>query len=110
MFGACANPNFHGHSYECHVTVSGDVNAETGFAVNLVLLDEILEREVKQRFDHRNINLDVPEFGEGKLMPTGENLARFIFEAVQKSLGNEAQVDAVSIAEDDTMMVRYARD
>ncbi|MBI2796262.1 MAG: 6-carboxytetrahydropterin synthase [Gemmatimonadetes bacterium] len=103
VFGACANPNFHGHTYTCDVTVTGPVDAETGMLVNLERLDRALAAEVRDRFDHRNINLDVPEFGEGRLVPTGENLARFILERVQAALGAEPRVAQVSLAEDDTL-------
>ena len=71
VFGLCARPSFHGHSYVCDVTVRGEIDPLTGMIVDLGVLDRILDVEVKQRFDHRNINVDVPEFGEGKLVPTG---------------------------------------
>jgi 6-pyruvoyltetrahydropterin/6-carboxytetrahydropterin synthase len=109
VFGACARPNYHGHSYVCDVTVSGEVHPETGFVVDLAALDSVLEREVRTRFDHSNINLDVSEFAEGKLIPSGENLARFIFERVQAGLGTVVQVDSVVVAEDQTLSARYAR-
>jgi 6-pyruvoyltetrahydropterin/6-carboxytetrahydropterin synthase len=107
-FGLCARPSFHGHSYRCDVTVTGTLDAETGFVVDLGLLDRILAEEVRDRFDHRNINLDVPEFAEGKLMPTGENLARFIADRVQDRLGQSARVVSVTVAEDDTLTVTYS--
>ena len=107
VFGACARPNYHGHSYECFVTVSGDVDPETGFVIDLAELDRILEREVRLRFDHRNINLDVPEFAEGKLIPSGENLARFVFERVQLELGERALVESVRVAEDETLSATW---
>ena len=115
VFGLCARPSFHGHSYVCDVTVSGEIDAVTGFAVDLGVLDRILAVEVRERFDHRNINVDVPEFGEGKLMPTGENLARFIFDRVQRALtasegANGARVTSVTIAEDQTLSVTYRAD
>ena len=107
-FGLCARPNYHGHSYVCDVTVAGDVDPVTGFVVDLVALDEVLAREVRTRFDHANINLDVPEFrDDGGLMPTGENLARFIAERVQQGLGNAARVVRVTVAEDATLGVTY---
>ena len=105
VFGACANPSFHGHSYVCDVTVRGEIDPTTGFAIDLGILDRILATEITARFDHRNINVDVPEFGEGGLMPTGENLARFIFERVQQRLGQGATVVAVTVAEDATLSV-----
>jgi 6-pyruvoyltetrahydropterin/6-carboxytetrahydropterin synthase len=107
-FGACAWPNFHGHSYVCDVTVGGPIDATTGFVVDLGLLDDILNRQVKQRLDHRNINLDVPEFADGKLVPTGENLARFIFERVQRELPKPAKVLRVTVGEDDSLSATYS--
>ncbi|MBA3657380.1 MAG: 6-carboxytetrahydropterin synthase [Gemmatimonadaceae bacterium] len=106
-FGACAWPNFHGHSYTCDVSVNGDIAADTGFVADLGMLDALLYREVHQRFDHRNINLDIPEFGEGKLIPSGENLARFIFEKLQAGLTPDLKLESVTIAEDDTLSATY---
>lgn len=102
-FGPCARPNFHGHSYACDVTVAGTVDPLTGFVVDLGVLDGILAREVRDRFDHRNLNLDVPEFADGKLIPSGENLAILVFGRVQEALGGAAQVVEVRVAEDGTM-------
>ena len=110
VFGACANPNYHGHSYRCDVTVTGSVDPVTGFAVDLALLDRVLATEVRSRFDHRNINLDVPEFADGKLVPTGENLARFIAERVQRGLGDNIRVLRVTVAEDDSLSATYESD
>lgn len=106
-FGLCARPNYHGHSYVCDVTVSGHVDALTGFVVDLGALDRALQTEVRERFDHRNINLDVPEFADGLLVPSGENLARFILERVQRALGSAATVISVSVAEDETLRATY---
>ena len=103
VFGACANPNYHGHTYTCDVTVSGPVDPQTGMLVDLGRLDRALAGEVRDRFDHKNVNLDVPEFAEGLLVPTGENLARFILERVQSALGAEPRVTQVTLAEDATL-------
>ena len=65
---------------------------------------------MKDRFDHRNINLDVAEFGDGKLVPTGENLARFIFERVEKDLPKPARVLRVTVGEDDSLSATYSRE
>ena len=102
-FGACARPHFHGHTYVCDVTVQGAIDGETGMVVDLGLLDRTLEREVVAKLDHRNINLDVPEFADGKLVPTGENLARFVGERVQAALGDRVVVSEVRVAEDDRL-------
>ena len=107
VFGLCARPNYHGHSYVCDVTVRAELDETTGMVVDLARLDRVLAAEVRERFDHRNINLDVPEFADGRLVPTGENLARFIFECVQRALDGAATVTSVTVAEDDSLRVTY---
>lgn len=109
VFGLCAHPNYHGHTYTCSVAVEGRIDDETGMVMDLGKLDAVLEAEVMARFDHRNINLDVPEFAEGSLVPTGENLARFIFERVQEALGT-VSVRSVRIDEDETLAAIVSRD
>ena len=112
-FGPCARSSYHGHSYVCLVTVRGPVDAETGFCVDLALLDRVLGEEVRERFDHRNINTDVPEFADGRLVPTGENLAVFIAGRVQERLdaatggAAAARVTRVEVAEDETLRVTF---
>ena len=106
-FGLCARPSYHGHTYVCDVTVRGEIDPLTGFIVDLGALDRALHREVRDRFDHRNINTDVPEFADGKLIPSGENLARFIFERVQRALGSATTVVKVAVAEDETLTAAY---
>lgn len=106
-FGLCARESFHGHSYVCEVTVAGEIDPLTGFITDLGELDAILAAEVKDRFDHRNINIDVPEFHDGKLIPSGENLARFIFDRVSARLSGNVRIDNVKIAEDRTLSATY---
>jgi 6-pyruvoyltetrahydropterin/6-carboxytetrahydropterin synthase len=106
-FGACARPNYHGHTYRCDVTVTGTLDRQTGFVVDLGLLDRVLADRVRSRFDHVNINLDVPEFADGRLLPTGENLAIFIAHEVQAGLGASARVVRVTVAEDDTLSATH---
>src|SRR5262245_18379246 len=104
VFGLCARPSFHGQSYTCGVVVTGEVDQVTGFVVDLGALDRVLEVEVRDRFDHRNINVDIPELADGKLVPTGENLARFVFDRVKAALAAEGargvRLVSVTIAED----------
>lgn len=107
VFGASANPNFHGHNYACDVTVAGDVDPYTGMIVDLGRLDVALATEVRERFDQRNINLEVAAFADGKLIPTGENLARYIFERMQHALGGATRVTRVVVREDDTLWAEY---
>lgn len=110
VFGQCAHPNYHGHTYTCDITVRGEIDPLTGFVVDLGLLDKVLDMEVRQRFDHRNINLDVPEFADGLLIPSGENLAVFICERVQASLPPSSMVTEVRVAEDGTLSATYRID
>jgi 6-pyruvoyltetrahydropterin/6-carboxytetrahydropterin synthase len=107
VFGACARPHYHGHSYTCDVTVEGVIDPTTGFAVDLGQLDTILTEEVRNRFDHRNINVEVPEFADGVMVPTGENLARFIFDKVAARLAEGHRVTSVTVAEDSTLSATY---
>ncbi|HEY3746185.1 MAG TPA: 6-carboxytetrahydropterin synthase [Gemmatimonadaceae bacterium] len=107
VFGACARPHYHGHTYICDVTVEGLIDPTTGFAVDLGRLDIILAEEVTTRFDHRNINVEVPEFADGVMVPTGENLARFIFDKVAARLSEGNRVTSVTVAEDSTLSSTY---
>ena len=107
-FGLCARQNFHGHSYVCDVSLCGPVQRETGMLLDLGMLDALLHEEVRTRFDHRNINLDVPEFNETDgLVPTGEELARFIAERVQARLPAAVRVTRVIVAEDGTLSATF---
>jgi len=72
VFGLCARESFHGHTYTCDVTITGPIDPKTGFVVNLGVLDGMLDTIVRQPLDHRNLNVDVPEFAEGRAIPTSE--------------------------------------
>ena len=106
----CARESFHGHSYVCDVTLSGEIDPLTGFIIDLGQLDRILGDEVKNRFDHRNINVDVPEFSDGRLIPSGENLARFIFDQLRNKLPQSVRIESVKLAEDRTLSATYRGD
>ena len=80
-FGKCSNPNWHGHNYTLYVTVKGAVNPETGFVVNLKDLSQLIESQIIEKLDHRNINLEV-NFMQGKLAST-ENLAISIWDELE---------------------------
>ncbi len=100
VFGACAHPNWHGHTYQCDVTVSGDVDPVTGFCADLAALDRALADRVHRPLDHKNLVLDVPAFAEGKLIPTAENLAAWIAREVQAALGSATRVLRVRVSEE----------
>ncbi|MEO7040057.1 MAG: 6-carboxytetrahydropterin synthase [Gemmatimonadaceae bacterium] len=104
-FGAATTP--HTHDYACDVTVSGPLDAETGMVVDLGALDKLLDREVRSRFHGTDISAQVPEFADGKLVPTGENLARFIFERVAAEMTGTAGVTSVIVREDATISSEY---
>jgi 6-pyruvoyltetrahydropterin/6-carboxytetrahydropterin synthase len=77
VFGKCSNPNYHGHNYVLETWVEGDVSPETGYVVDLKVLKEIINNEISERFDHRNLNLDCPEFAN--LKPSAENISIVIY-------------------------------
>lgn len=91
VFGLCSNPHYHGHNYDLEVQVAGEVDPETGMLIDLKYLKELIETEVEQHFDHRNINLEVPEFNtpdeQGRLLiPTAENICLIIHQRLQAKL------------------------
>ncbi len=100
VFGACAHPNWHGHTYTCDVTVGGEVDPVTGFCADLAALDRALAERVVSVLDHRNLVLDVPAFAEGKAIPTSENLAAWIASEVQQALGDRTRVLRVRVSEE----------
>lgn len=84
IFGKCANKNGHGHNYTLEVTVAGEPDAVTGFVVDLKALKDVIEREVLDVYDHRHLNLEVPEFQ--KAIPTTENIAIAIWRRLEAGL------------------------
>jgi len=84
FFGACNNPNFHGHNYDLEVKVSGEVDATSGYLIDMKILKGLIDDEVVEPFDHRNLNLDVPEFKT--LNPTAENIAMVIWRKLRARL------------------------
>lgn len=110
MFGLCARESYHGHSYACELTIAGEIDPVTGFIFGLEELDGILAEEVTHRFDHRNINTDVPEFADGLLVPSGENLARFIFGKIADRLPAQVNIVRVTIAEDRMLSATFEGD
>lgn len=84
IFGLCANPYFHGHNYELVVKVTGIVNPETGYVIDLKELKTMIYEEVELPFDHKNLNLEVSEFNE--MMPSAENICIVIWNRLRKRL------------------------
>jgi 6-pyruvoyltetrahydropterin/6-carboxytetrahydropterin synthase len=84
IFGKCNHPNYHGHNYELHVKVTGDIDKETGFVIDLNVLSDIVKKEIHQKFDHKNLNLDLEEFKH--LNPTAENIAVVIYNILRPKI------------------------
>ena len=81
VFGKCSNPNYHGHNYEMEVKLTGELDEETGFVMDVKELSDLIHELVLDRFDHKNLNLDVPEFKD--LNPTAENICIVIYELLR---------------------------
>ncbi len=84
VFGKCNNPNFHGHNYQLEVKVIGDVDPETGYVMDVKVLKSIIRKNVLERYDHKNLNLDVSDFKN--LNPTVENIAQVVYTNILKDL------------------------
>ncbi len=84
VFGKCNNPNFHGHNYNLTVEIIGEIDADTGYVVDLGWLGSLIETEIENRFDHKNLNLDCKEFAN--LNPTSENVVVIIYQILKPKL------------------------
>ncbi|MGI9191733.1 MAG: 6-pyruvoyl trahydropterin synthase family protein, partial [Chitinophagaceae bacterium] len=106
VFGKCANENWHGHNYELHVTVKGEINEETGYVMNAKHLGDIMKRRIVDVADHRNLNLEVP-FMDGKLT-SAENFAIAIWNELQAEIEAEgAFLHAIKLIETPRIYVEY---
>lgn len=104
VFGKCSNPNYHGHNYELIVSVTGEINEETGFVIDLKDLKDMIYEKVEVSFDHKNLNLEVPEFNE--LNPTAENIAVVIWRKLRHELPSPLELE-VTLYETPRNFVTY---
>ncbi|MCB0567316.1 MAG: 6-carboxytetrahydropterin synthase [Phaeodactylibacter sp.] len=104
VFGLCNNPNYHGHNYELEVKVTGEVDPETGYLIDLKYLKDIITEHVEHRFDHKNLNLDTEEFRE--LNPTAEHICFVIWKILDEQLEDKYEV-AVRLYETPRNYVEY---
>ena len=104
VFGKCNNANYHGHNYELIVKVVGEPDPETGFVIDLKLLSDVIEESILNRFDHKNLNLDLEEFS--KVNPTAENIAIVIYRMLREKL-NPALELQVRLYETERNFVEY---
>lgn len=93
VFGKCNNPNFHGHNYELIVSATGEIDKETGYVLDIKILADIIKEEIEDQFDHKNLNLDVPEFQD--LNPTAENIVVVIWNKIRKKIKPELDLEVV---------------
>lgn len=93
IFGKCNNPNFHGHNYELIVSVTGAIDQETGYVLDVKVLTDLIKEEVENPFDHKNLNLDVPEFKD--LNPTAENIVVVIWNKLRNRLDLKFDLEVV---------------
>lgn len=107
VFGKCSNPNWHGHNYELHVTVKGIPQKETGYVFNAKVLSDIINNEVLEHIDHKNLNLDVP-FLKGK-QTSAENLCICIFDILKAALASypDVTLHAIKLYETPRIYVEY---
>jgi len=89
-FGKCNNSNFHGHNYDLEVKVIGEVDVETGYVIDTKYLSDLIQAEVTDVFDHKNLNLDIPHFKE--LIPTTENIAITIFNILRPLIKQDLEL------------------
>jgi len=105
IFGKCNNPNFHGHNYELIVSVTGEIDQETGFVVDMKVLKKLIEIEIEHELDHKNLNLEVPEFKD--LNPTAENIAVVIYNKLKSKLAPNLALE-ITLYETPRNYVKYS--
>ena len=93
VFGKCNNPNFHGHNYELIVSVKGEIDQETGFVMDVKILSDLIKEHIENAFDHKNLNLDVPDFQD--LNPTAENIAVVIWNKLRNYIDSNKELEVV---------------
>ena len=105
VFGKCNNPNFHGHNYDLTVSVTGEIDPETGYVIDVKILKDFIKTEIEDAFDHKNLNVDVPEFKN--LNPTAENIVVVIYNKLKAVLDSNLELE-VTLFETPRNFVSYA--
>ncbi|MDD7885292.1 6-carboxytetrahydropterin synthase [Flavivirga sp. 57AJ16] len=105
VFGKCNNPNFHGHNYELIVSITGEIDEETGYVIDMKILKDIIKSEVEDAFDHKNLNVEVVEFKD--LNPTAENIAVVIYNKVKSKLAAHLELE-ITLFETPRNFVTYS--
>jgi 6-pyruvoyltetrahydropterin/6-carboxytetrahydropterin synthase len=105
VFGKCNNPNFHGHNYDLTVKITGEIDSETGYVIDTKFLKDIIESEIIERFDHKNLNLDTGDFKD--LNPTTENIAVVIYNLLKNKIDQQLNL-SITLHETERNYVEYA--
>jgi len=105
VFGKCNNPNYHGHNYVLETWIIGDINPETGYVMDLKIRRELIKKEVIERFDHKNLNLDCEEFKD--LNPTAEHIAKVIYQLISPHLPPHLSL-SIKLWETENNIVEYS--
>ncbi|WP_299363097.1 6-carboxytetrahydropterin synthase [Winogradskyella sp.] len=105
VFGLCNNPRYHGHNYELIASVTGEIDPETGYVIDVKILKDIIKSEVENAFDHKNLNEEVPEFEN--LNPTAENIAVVIYNKIKAKLDPKFHLE-VTLYETPRNFVTYS--
>ena len=105
IFGKCNNPNFHGHNYDLIVSVTDEINKETGYVIDIKTLKDIIKEEIEDAFDHKNLNIEVEEFKN--LIPTAENIAVVIYDKIKPRLKSSNHLE-VTLYETPRNFVTYS--
>tara|TARA_B100001079_G_scaffold247797_1_gene237326 strand:- start:109 stop:516 length:408 start_codon:yes stop_codon:yes gene_type:complete len=87
VFGKCNYQNYHGHNYELIVSVTGKINTETGYVIDMGELKKIIKNEIEERLDHKNLNLDIPYFSN--TIPSAENICIYIYDILREHIDTE---------------------
>lgn len=106
-FGKCANLPGHGHNYRLFVTVQGEVDEKTGFVVDLGALDALVAAQVLEPLDHQHLNAAIPEFAEGRSIPSSENLVRWIHARLERALPDGAELVRLRLEEDEDLAAEW---
>ena len=105
VFDKCSYPNYHGHNYDLIVKVTGEIDPDSGYVIDIKILKEIIEKYVTERFDHRNLNLDVEEFHD--LNPTAENIVVVIWKILRQHIDAVLELQVV-LYETERNFVEYS--
>jgi 6-pyruvoyltetrahydropterin/6-carboxytetrahydropterin synthase len=109
-FGKCANLPGHGHNYRLYVTVRGEVDPATGFVVDLGRLDGLVQEHVLDRLDHQHLNATLPEFGEGRSIPSSENLVGWIRAQLAGRMPAGSELAKLRLEEDEDLAAEWSAD